>query len=94
MTKVLNMPYSIHPSNNKMYKDLCQNFWCNNIKKKVADYSSLLLNLLKGYVWTLLLYWGIAITPCSHIEIRFHLHGFCEGVANNYKEDGCYIGHH
>ena len=31
-------PYSIHPGGTKMYKDLKQHYWWNNMKKDVADF--------------------------------------------------------
>jgi len=40
MNKTHNTPYSIHPEGSKMYKDLGQNFWCNNLKNEVAYYTS------------------------------------------------------
>jgi hypothetical protein len=31
-------PYSIHPGNTKMYIDLKENFWWNNMKGDIAEY--------------------------------------------------------
>ena len=33
-----NTPHSIHPSENKLYKNLNHRFWWSNIKQEVADY--------------------------------------------------------
>jgi len=33
-----NTRYSVHPGGTKMYKDLRQYFWWNNMKKDVAEY--------------------------------------------------------
>ena len=30
--------YSVHPGNTKIYKDLKQHFWWNNMKRDVAEY--------------------------------------------------------
>jgi len=33
-----NTPHSVHPGENKLYKDLKQTFWLSNKKQEVADY--------------------------------------------------------
>jgi len=30
--------YLVHPSGTKMYRDLSQYFWWNNMKKEIAEY--------------------------------------------------------
>ena len=31
-------PYTIHPASTKMYHDLCENFWWNNMKREIAHF--------------------------------------------------------
>ena len=31
-------PYTIHPSSTKMYHDLRENFWRNNMKREIAHF--------------------------------------------------------
>ena len=33
-----NSPYSIHPGNTKMYMDVKERFWWNNLKRDIAEY--------------------------------------------------------
>jgi len=42
-----NTRYSIHPGGTKMYRDLRQYFWWNNMKKQVAEYVDKCLTCLK-----------------------------------------------
>ena len=35
------LPYSIHPGNTKMYMDVKDRFWWNNLKREIAEYISL-----------------------------------------------------
>src|SRR3954467_166058 len=36
-----NSPYSIHPGNTKMYMDVKERFWLNNLKKNIAEHIAL-----------------------------------------------------
>src|SRR3954468_20100443 len=36
-----NSPYSIHPGNTKMYMDVKERFWCNNLNKDIAEHIAL-----------------------------------------------------
>jgi hypothetical protein len=38
LTEAHKSTYSIHPGNTKMYKDLKQTFWWNNMKREIAYY--------------------------------------------------------
>ena len=40
MAEAHNTKYSVHLGGTKMYKDLRQNFWCNNMKRDIAKYVS------------------------------------------------------
>ena len=36
-----NSPYSIHPGNTKMYMDMKERFWWNNLKRDIAEHIAL-----------------------------------------------------
>jgi len=38
MTEAHNATYSVHPGGTKMYRDLKQTFWWNNIKRDIPKY--------------------------------------------------------
>ena len=40
-----NIPHSVYPGGNKLYKDLKWTFWWSNMKKELADYVDKCLNL-------------------------------------------------
>ena len=40
LSKVHDIPYSVHPRATKMYQDLMKYFWWNGMKKDVAEYVS------------------------------------------------------
>ena len=38
LQKAHDSPYSIHPGNTKMYMDVKERYWWNNLKKDIAEY--------------------------------------------------------
>jgi hypothetical protein len=86
-------PYTVHPSETKMYKDLKQNFWWKRMKVDVSKYVAAceVCQRVKAEHKRP----ASLLKPCignSRVEVGAYHHGFCGWLTSFSSRQGCYMG--